>query len=128
MNTAEFASRGVAVRLRGAAAAIVFLLLLVAALPAAATTYQVGPTRPYANLNAVAGLLNPGDLVLVDGNQTYPSVILSRPGSQAQPITIRGVRVNGNRPVLSGGTNTISRIEAKASSTAPFWNAATRPR
>jgi len=35
------------------------------------------------------------------------SVILSRSGSQAQPITIRGVRINGNRPVLSGGTNTI---------------------
>ena len=107
MSTAAFVLRRVASRFSGSAAAFVYFLLLFVALPAAATTYQVGPTRPYTNLNAVAGLLNPGDLVLVDGNQTYPPVILSRPGSQAQPITIRGVRVNGNRPALSGGTNTI---------------------
>lgn len=87
-----------------------FLTALTAALwsmTATATTYNVGPTQTYTTLNAVAGLLNPGDLVLVDGDHVYPSVLLTRPGTQAQPITIRGVRVNGNRPVLSGGTNTI---------------------
>ncbi|MEO6687851.1 MAG: hypothetical protein ABIS07_14255 [Dokdonella sp.] len=84
-----------------------YFLLLVVALPASATTYLVGSARTYHTLNAVAGLLDPGDLVLVDGNQTYPSALLTRSGSQALPITIRGVRVNGNRPILSGGNNTI---------------------
>lgn len=37
-----------------------------------AATYQVGPGKAYANLGAVAGLLNPGDIVEVDGNATYP--------------------------------------------------------
>ena len=90
--------------LRTAAAALVIGAI---SLPAVATTYHVGPTQAYATLNNVAGLLNPGDLVLVDGDHVYPSVLLNHSGSQAQPITIRGVRVNGNRPILSGGTNTI---------------------
>ena len=94
-------------RLRIRAMRLVYFCLIVIAVPATATTYLVGSTRTYHNLNAVAGLLNPGDLVLVDGNQTYPSALLSRSGTQALPITIRGVRVSGNRPVLSGGTNTI---------------------
>jgi hypothetical protein len=75
----------------------------------AAATYPVGPGKPYANLQAVAGLLNPGDIVEVDGNATYAGgVIFGRPGTAAQPITIRGIRINGNRPVLSGGTNTVT--------------------
>ena len=82
-------------------------LAVVFSMPATATTYNVGPARQYLTLNAVAGLLNPGDLVLVDGDHTYPPVLLSRSGTQALPITILGVRVNGNRPILSGGTNTI---------------------
>ena len=92
---------------RLAATLFVYFLTAVAATPASANTYTVGSTRTYHNLNAVAGLLNPGDLVLVDGDQIYPSALLTRSGTQAQPITIRGVRVNGNRPILSGGNNTI---------------------
>jgi MYXO-CTERM domain-containing protein len=75
-------------------------------------TYQVGPGKPYANLGAVVNLLNPGDIVEVDGDQTYPGgVVFDQPGTASQKITIRGIRINGNRPVLSGGNNT---IEAQA--------------
>jgi len=84
-------------------------LILLSAAVAAGATYQVGPGKPYANLQAVAGLLNPGDIVEVDGNATYAGgVIFERPGTAAQPITIRGIRINGNRPILSGSTNTVT--------------------
>jgi hypothetical protein len=73
-----------------------------------AVTYQVGPTRTLKKLQDVAGVLNPGDLVEVDGNATYPGdLIFTRPGTVVNKITIRGIRVNGLRPVLSGGTNTV---------------------
>ncbi len=84
-------------------------LLGAAAAPAGATVYQVGPGRSYTTLQQVAPLLNPGDLVEVDGNATYPGdIVFTRPGTAAQPITVRGIRVNGHRPVLSGGTNTVT--------------------
>jgi hypothetical protein len=109
MDTAVFYSADAASRpqSRTRASVLVYFLLAMIWLPATANTYLVGPTRPYLNLNAVAGLLIPGDLVLVDGNQTYPSALLTHSGNPGQPITIRGVRVNGNRPILSGGNNTI---------------------
>jgi hypothetical protein len=79
------------------------------ALAAPAATYLVGPGRPYANLQAVADFLNPGDVVEVDGNATYPGgVVFERPGTAEAKIVIRGIRVAGNRPVLSGGTNTVT--------------------
>jgi hypothetical protein len=83
--------------------------ILLASAPAAeAATYQVGPGRRYTTLQAVAGLLNPGDLVLVDGDATYPGdATFRQPGAAASPIVIRGVSVNGHRPVISGGTNTV---------------------
>jgi len=86
--------------------------VVVAALTASSTglaaTYQVGPGKPYATLNAVASKLMPGDVVEVMGDKTYTGgVLLSKSGTSTQKITIRGVRVNGKRPVLSGGTNTI---------------------
>ncbi|HKB66204.1 MAG TPA: hypothetical protein VKC61_10145 [Pyrinomonadaceae bacterium] len=75
---------------------------------ASAITYQVGPSRTYTKLQDVQALLAPGDLVEVDGNATYPGdIILTRPGTIVNKITIRGLRVNGLRPILSGGTNTI---------------------
>jgi hypothetical protein len=75
---------------------------------ASAITYQVGPGRTYTTLQAVAPLLNPGDLVEVDGNATYPGdLIFTRPGTVVNKITIRGIRVNGLRPIISGGTNTV---------------------
>ena len=89
---------------------LIFTLFIVAVCvsSASAITYQVGPSRTYHTLQDVAGLLNPGDLVEVDGNATYPgNIILTRPGTVVNKITIRGLRVNGLRPILSGGTNTI---------------------
>jgi len=57
----------------------------------------------------VAGLLDPGDVVEVDGDTTYPGgVVFTRPGSPEQRITIRGIRINGKRPVLAGSTNTVT--------------------
>jgi hypothetical protein len=74
----------------------------------AITTYQVGPGKPYANLQAVAGLLKPGDVVQVQGGTSYAGgVRLSKAGTATSKIKIVGVRVNGARPVLSGGTNSI---------------------
>lgn len=73
-----------------------------------AAVYQVGAGRPYPDLQSVAALLLPGDVVEVDGDATYPGgVAFTRPGTPEQKITIRGLRINGNRPVLSGGTNTV---------------------
>jgi hypothetical protein len=75
---------------------------------AQAATYQVGPSRTLKKLQDVAPLLAPGDLVEVDGGATYPGdIIFTVPGTPANKITIRGLRVNGLRPTLSGGTNTV---------------------
>ena len=85
---------------------ILFCVLLMTLMcnVANATTYNVGPGKTYTTLQQVQALLAPGDLVLVDGNTTYPGgVFLSIPGTAENPITIRGVRVNGNQPVISGG-------------------------
>lgn len=91
------------------------LLIAAALVPgvAAAETYQVGPTRTYREPSDVADRLNPGDVVEIDGDHTYAGgLIFDRPGSAASKITVRGVRVNGKRPVISGGGNA---IEARAS-------------
>jgi hypothetical protein len=74
----------------------------------ALSTFQVGPGKQYASLQAVAGLLNPGDVVEVYGDRTYSGgVRFTRGGTVAGKITIRGVSVNGVRPKISGGTNTV---------------------
>lgn len=73
---------------------------------AAAETFQVGPSRTYKNLQAVQQLVKPGDVVEVDGGVTYPGGVFFRAaqsGSAAQKVTIRGIKVNGKRPVISGG-------------------------
>ncbi|HEY8560341.1 MAG TPA: hypothetical protein VIL74_08180 [Pyrinomonadaceae bacterium] len=88
----------------------VLSLIFVASFQAAAfaAVYQVGPTRAFTKLQDVAPLLAPGDLVEVDGDATYPGdLIFTRPGAAASKITIRGVRVNGRRPTIAGGTNTV---------------------
>lgn len=81
--------------------------MLFVASGASAATLQVGPTRSYKTLGAVAGIVNPGDVVEVDGGATYPAVAFTRAGSAASKITLRGIRVGGKRPILSGGTNSI---------------------
>lgn len=93
--------------LRRALALSAAIAIALVAMRASALTYQVGPSRTYKTLGAVASLVNPGDVVEVDGDATYPAVAFTRNGTSAAPITIRGIRVAGKRPVLSGGTNTI---------------------
>lgn len=87
-----------------------FLIAALAALSlqAPAAVYHVGPAQSYTQLTQVAGLLNPGDTVLVDGNATYQSVEFTRAGAAGAPIVIRGIRINGSRPIISGGTNTVA--------------------
>ncbi len=70
-------------------------------------TYRVGPNKQYTQLTQVANLLQPGDIVEVDGNATYQPVSFNQSGTASKPIVIRGVRINGNRPVISGGSNTV---------------------
>jgi hypothetical protein len=71
-------------------------------------TYSVGPGQQYANLQAVASSLKPGDVVQVTGDVTYSGGIrLTKSGTATSPIRIVGLRANGKRPRLSGGTNTI---------------------
>jgi hypothetical protein len=76
---------------------------------AAATVYQVGPGKAYADLRSVASKLLPGDVVEVyaKGAAYAGGVLFTRPGSATAKITIRGVRVNGARPIIAGGTNTV---------------------
>ncbi|MBZ0089080.1 MAG: hypothetical protein K8H90_01750, partial [Thermoanaerobaculia bacterium] len=75
---------------------------------ASADVFEVGPVgRPYTQLTQVAPLVGPGDLVLVDGGATYSPVLFENDGEPVAPIVVRGLRADGARPVLSGGTNTI---------------------
>jgi hypothetical protein len=79
-----------------------------AASAALAATYEVGPGKQYASLKDVASKLAPGDVVEVQGGTTYAGgLVLGASGTAAAKITIRGIAVNGARPVLSGGTNTV---------------------
>jgi hypothetical protein len=75
---------------------------------ASATVHHVGPTRAYQAPADVLGLLAPGDTVEIDGDHTYPGGLsFTRAGTAASPITIRGVPVNGKRPIIAGGYMTI---------------------
>lgn len=88
---------------------LILLTGLFQASRAEATTYKVGPTRQNKTLQSITSQLAPGDIVEVDGDATYSGgVTFTEAGTAAAPITIRGVRVNGKRPVLSGGTNTVA--------------------
>ena len=87
------------------------------ALPSArASTYKVGPARTYKTLHAVAPALHPGDVVEVDGDATYPGGFTFRNhGTAVAPITVRGIRVNGNRPKISGVGGWVGGVVAR------FW-------
>ena len=58
-------------RLGHAVAPSVALLILLIPSVARAATYRVGPKEAHATLQAVAGKLNPGDIVEVQGSATY---------------------------------------------------------
>lgn len=77
---------------------------------AVAATYPVGPGLPHGDLQALlAGVtLQPGDVVEIAPGSYTGGVILRQSGTAVQPIVIRGLRgSNGQRPLLSGGSNTI---------------------
>jgi hypothetical protein len=87
-------------RVSAASAAIAILW----ASPALAETYQVGPGKPYTEISQLADALAPGDVVEVDGDHTYAGGIhFKSSGTPEAPITVRGLRVNDRRPVISGG-------------------------
>jgi hypothetical protein len=86
--------------------------LALSASSAIAATYQVGPTRPNTTLTQLFGSvdLGPGDIVEVDGDVDYPGDIVmpqADGGAAGNPVILRGIRVNGQRPRLVGGENTI---------------------
>jgi hypothetical protein len=90
----------------------VALFLLFGASWLQAATYQVGPGRTWTQLQPLfdAVDLGPGDVVEVDGGFTYAGGVILREadgGAAGNPVTIRGLRVNGQRPILLGGANTI---------------------
>ena len=80
------------------------LALLCAGPASAGTLYQVGPTKPFANLQAVASLLTPGDVVEIDGNVTYPGgVLLQEHGTAARLASEGAAYVTGATLVVEGG-------------------------
>ena len=95
-------------------------LCLVALAPVAqAATYTVGPSgRQYTQLSTLFSSvdLQPGDIVLVDGNATYNGGIVmgsNDAGTAATPVVVRWTRAAGQtRPLLSGGTHTIKFEQA----------------
>jgi MYXO-CTERM domain-containing protein len=75
------------------------------AAPAAADTLSVGPGQMYAGIVDAIQDAHPGDVIEVQGGNTYPGMIWLREdygGTKDKPITIRGIKVDGKRPVLSG--------------------------
>jgi hypothetical protein len=94
---------------------LLVLLLSLAGCAAQAATYLVGPTRTYPNLTQLFNAVDlaAGDVVEVDGDVIYdvgtPGVIMPAEdgGDPGNPVTLRGIKVNGKRPHLRGGTNTI---------------------
>jgi hypothetical protein len=70
---------------------------------AAAAVYRVGPHGDYDQVADVADDLKPGDVVEVEGGRAYDTFDLRRSGAPGRPITIRGLRLGGKRPVLEGG-------------------------
>ncbi len=84
---------------------IVVMVLLVAS-AAGATTYEVGPGKPLANVGDVPWeALAAGDTVLIYARPTpyREKWVISRAGTAVAPITVRGVAdASGNLPVISG--------------------------
>lgn len=82
---------------------LVCVLFVVAHQGLSAATFQVGIQRQYASIEEVLPMLGPGDVVEVDGGWNYPGGFsLDNSGSEKAKITIRGIRVNGQRPRIVG--------------------------
>jgi hypothetical protein len=91
---------------------LLFLICMVSVLQgSSAKTILVGPQRTYKQLQNVVDLLAPGDTVLVDGNVTYTGgVSFTVAGTAERKIVVKGVLVEGKRPHIAGGTNTVAFI------------------
>jgi len=79
--------------------------LVLWAASAAADTLSVGPGQMYAGIADAMRNAHPGDVIEVQGGLTYPGMIWLREGNggtKDKPLTIRGIKVSGKRPVLSG--------------------------
>jgi MYXO-CTERM domain-containing protein len=77
---------------------------------AAAATLTVGPGQEYAEILDVTDVVAPGDVVEVMGDAVYAGDIIffsDVSGTEASPITLRGVAVNGKRPHIQGGDHGI---------------------
>ena len=86
------------------------VLAIALGLPALADakTWQVGPKRDHRQLVDVAGEVQPGDVIEVDGDATYAAIELKASGTKAAPILWKGLRgKSGARPVLRGGDVTV---------------------
>lgn len=76
--------------------------------PIFAENYEVGPSKNYSSLQELTDILSAGDTVFVDGDNSYAGgVTFTEAGTVDHPIVIKGVPVNGKRPVISGGANTV---------------------
>ncbi len=84
------------------------ILQTILAIAVSSSTYQVGPQKPYTRIQDVTSKLKAGDTLLVDGNAQYTGdVKFTVAGTNAKPIIVKGIRIEGKRPVISGGTNTV---------------------
>ncbi len=92
---------------------VLSIVVLVAPL-AHATTYEVGPGKPLANVGDVPWeSLNAGDTVLIYARPTpyREKWVISRAGTAVAPITVRGIAdASGNLPVISGD-NATTRLQ-----------------
>jgi hypothetical protein len=76
--------------------------------PSPDATYSVGPTRDFKTLQDIEDMLQPGDVVEIDGDQEYEGgIILSEDGTVANPIIIRGKKINGKLPIIREGGDRI---------------------
>jgi hypothetical protein len=103
---------------RASGSALVIVIMLWAG-PLYAATYEVGPGRPYASIGAVPWeSLQAGDTVLIHWRSTpyREKWVISRQGTAAAPITVRGVPgPYGELPVVDGsGATTRPSLN--------FWN------
>jgi hypothetical protein len=73
------------------------------------TTYRVGPDEDYAELQDIVDLLSPGDVVEVFARSSpYPGgIVFDQAGTDDAKITIRGIRIDGMRPVIEGDETTV---------------------
>ncbi len=72
---------------------------------AGAKTLTVGTGMTFATINEAMLTTAPGDVVEVRGDQTYTGTIKfpqDHSGTANAPITVRGIIVNGKRPILRG--------------------------